>query len=389
MVKSAYMKASALIFVVAFFIVPVGCRTRSSHADERAASLKPICQVAFAQHAVCEEANNHALELMKAGSLEAATVIQDVSTGALIAFASSSPENARDGQLAPNSPVLPLSLNKLLVAVSWWDHNQPDLVFDCVRQPDPSQPPETVKMSVKEMVVSGCDRPGREIAVALRRSIGTDVLLADLRRFGFDAHPGTSPEPDFWGEVDQTFAAHLTPALAHTTLGPKVKDKDWADALSIGESHFVVTVLHISRFLQAVGNGGVMSAPIARRTTTLMEQRTQPTQVTRRIMKETTAARLQEAMREVVQRGSAQTIVDALNGTGWQIGGKTGTGPGPAPIGPQSDGWFAGLVFDPKGKPSFTVATYVRHGGRGAGKAASLSAEMARYLISVSSSSAR
>jgi len=244
-------------------------------------------------------------------------------------------------------------------------------------------------MSVKEMVVSGCDRPGREIAVALRRSIGTDVLLADLRRFGFDAHPGTSPEPDFWGEVDQTFEAHLTPALAHTTLGPKVKDKDWADALSIGESHFVVTVLHISRFLQAVGNGGVMSAPIARRTTTLMEQRTQPTQVTRRIMKETTAARLQEAMREVVQRGSAQTIVDALNGTGWQIGGKTGTGPGPAPIGPQSDGWFAGLVFDPKGKPSFTVATYVRHGGRGAGKAASLSAEMARYLISVSSSSAR
>jgi cell division protein FtsI/penicillin-binding protein 2 len=80
-------------------------------------------------------------------------------------------------------------------------------------------------------------------------------------------------------------------------------------------------------------------------------------------MKENTAVRLQTAMRDVVQRGSAQAIAHTLDGTGWHIGGKTGTGPGL--VGPQSDGWFAGLVFDPEGKARFTVATFVRHGGRG------------------------
>lgn len=48
---------------------------------------------------------------------------------------------------------------------------------------------------------------------------------------------------------------------------------------------------------------------------------------------------------------------------------------------PAYDGWFAGLVFDPQGKARFTVATYVRHGGRGGENAAIISAQLARYLI--------
>jgi cell division protein FtsI/penicillin-binding protein 2 len=98
-------------------------------------------------------------------------------------------------------------------------------------------------------------------------------------------------------------------------------------------------------------------------------------------LKETTAARLQTAMRGVVQRGSAQTIAHTLDGTGWQIGGKTGTGPGLGSTGPPYDGWFAGLVFDPQGKARFTVATYVRHGGLGGENAAIISAQLARFLI--------
>lgn len=86
-------------------------------------------------------------------------------------------------------------------------------------------------------------------------------------------------------------------------------------------------------------------------------------------------------MRAVVQRGSAQAIARTLDGTGWQIGGKTGTGPGPGTIGLQSDGWFAGLVFDPEGAARFTVATFVRLGGRGGENAAMISAQLARYLI--------
>jgi cell division protein FtsI/penicillin-binding protein 2 len=86
-------------------------------------------------------------------------------------------------------------------------------------------------------------------------------------------------------------------------------------------------------------------------------------------------------MLDAVRRGTAKSIAASLEGTGWQVGGKTGTGPGPAPIGPESDGWFAGLIFDPRGRARFTVATFVRHGGTGGGNAAKVSAELARHVI--------
>jgi cell division protein FtsI/penicillin-binding protein 2 len=143
-----------------------------------------------------------------------------------------------------------------------------------------------------------------------------------------------------------------------------------------------VTVLYTSRFLQAVGNKGMLLPSVARKEVSGADTSVaNAAAISRRLMKEDTAARLQTAMRDVVERDSAQAIVHVLDGTGWQIGGKTGTGPGPAPIGPQSDGWFAGLVFDPQGRPRFTVATFVRHGGRGGENAAMISAQLARYLI--------
>ena len=86
-------------------------------------------------------------------------------------------------------------------------------------------------------------------------------------------------------------------------------------------------------------------------------------------------------MRATVERGSAKSIASVLADTGWAIGGKTGTGPGPEGPGPQSDGWFAGLAFDPKGNPRFTVVTFVKHGGYGGGNAARISAEVARFVI--------
>ena len=92
-------------------------------------------------------------------------------------------------------------------------------------------------------------------------------------------------------------------------------------------------------------------------------------------MEENTAQRLQAALRDNVQRGTATSIAKALEGTPWQIGGKTGSG------GPQLDGWFAGLVFDPEGHARFTVATFVRHGGYGGGNGARISADVAAYII--------
>ena len=86
------------------------------------------CANALAQRAVCLAANKRALELMDASQLEAFSVVQDVRTGALVAFAASRPST-----LDVNTPVLPLSLSKLLLAASWWDNRQPDSSFGSAR----------------------------------------------------------------------------------------------------------------------------------------------------------------------------------------------------------------------------------------------------------------
>ena len=97
-------------------------------------------------------------------------------------------------------------------------------------------------------------------------------------------------------------------------------------------------------------------------------------------MDESTALRLQSAMRDTVQRGTARSIANTLAGTGWQIGGKTGSG-ALLRKGHLVDGWFAGLIFDPQQRARFTVATFVRSGGYGGENAAQISAALARYLV--------
>lgn len=105
-----------------------------------------------------------------------------------------------------------------------------------------------------------------------------------------------------------------------------------------------------------------------------------------RVLEPATAKQLGEAMIDTVKRGTADRISGALEGTGWMIGGKTGTGGRPgAPLN-QQDGCFAGLVFDNQGKARFTVATFVREGGTGGGNAAEISAAIARFLAIDSSS---
>jgi Penicillin binding protein transpeptidase domain len=345
-------------------------------ASKATSELATPCSRAIAQGAVCDEANKRAVELMNVRKLEAATAVFDVQTGALIAFAATSGPDAERKDVEPlkvTTPVLPLSLTKLFLAASWWDRGLPERSFDCIRN---AAPDKTEPMTIPDMIVIGCDLPGKQMAIALRKEIGTDGVLADLDRFGFGPKPKTSREDSFWAELPAEWKETLLPAVSYTLLNAETKDSDWADTFSLGETNFVVTILHVSRFLQAVGNNGMLLPPVARKETDSPVAKTPADP--RRIMKNTTAERLQTAMRDVVQRGSAQAIAHTLDGTGWQIGGKTGTGPGPAPIGPQSDGWFAGLVFDPQGKPRLTVATFVRRGGE---NAAIVSAQLARFVI--------
>jgi cell division protein FtsI/penicillin-binding protein 2 len=181
----------------------------------------------------------------------------------------------------------------------------------------------------------------------------------------------------FWGELAPEWRTRLSPSLATLSLNDKINDTDWANTLSLGETNMMVTGLHISRFLQAVGNDGVILRPVARSEHTTTQNKRD--NGARRVISTATARRLQAAMKDAVQRGTGREVASTLQRTGWQIGGKTGTGPNQ--IGPQSDGWFAGLIFDPKGKARFTVATFVRHGGRGGGNAARISAQLALFLI--------
>jgi hypothetical protein len=324
------------------------------------------CDNALAQGAVCEAANDRALGLMRAGNLEAITVVQDVKTGSLVAFAASARE-----KLDVTTAVLPLSIVKLMVAVMWWDREEASRLKL-----------ENSEQLLVDSLVPGNDNAGRRLASALREAIGTKAFLKELERYGFPARTNRGAgdrDEAFWAEAAPKWKARLAPALAYHSLGEQTSPKDWEDTLSLGEERFVVTALHLSRFLQAVGNGGVMASPVAK--DERMPRSTIPAP-TMRVVSEAAALKLQAAMRAAVERGTAKTAAPILAESGWRMGGKTGTGPEPGTraAGPRSDGWFAGLIFDPQGKARFTVVTYVKRGGFGGGNAARISAELAVFL---------
>jgi Penicillin binding protein transpeptidase domain len=325
------------------------------------------CAGALSKSAVCEAANNYALERMQEGKLEAILVMQDVRTGALVTFAASDP-----AEFDVTTELLPLSPVKLLAAASWLDH----------QGGHETNLPESEKV-LTDSIVSGNDNAGRQIASALREAVGTETVLQDLQRYGFPARENEVEKMDtkFWAELAPRWRERLVPAMSYHSLGKDITAKDWEDTLSIGERRFVATALHLSRFLQAVGNGGLMMAPVTRDEDSTSESGS-TNQAATRVMSESAALKLQMLMRGTVERGTAKSALPILAGSGWSMGGKTGTGPEPGTTdaGPRSDGCFAGLIFDPQGKARFTVVTFVKHGGFGGGNAARISAEVGVFI---------
>jgi cell division protein FtsI/penicillin-binding protein 2 len=336
----------------------------------------PPCPSSLAEGTVCAAASQRALEIIRAKKLEALSVVQDVRTGALVAFSASQPSD-----LDVNAQVCPLSLSKLFLCASWWDNLQPDSNFESAK-PNEKNSVHQSRVSVHEIIVGGSDFAGEQMAIALRKSVGTKTVLKDFKRYGLGQQGTPSRKGAFWAELSPTLKTRLLPASTYVSLGDETKDDEWAAALSIGEIDMRVTALHISRFLQAVGNHGVMLPPVARAEQSILSSA--PHDELRnsiRIMQERTARRFESAMRDCVERGTAKRIGRALENTGWQIGGKTGSGTALLPKGSQVDGWFAGLIFDPTGNARFSVATFVRSGGYGGENAAKISAELARFLI--------
>lgn len=317
---------------------------------------------------------------MRSKQVEAITVVQEVGTGALVVFAASKPSD-----LDVTTPMNPLSLSKLLLCASWWDHGQPDSNFDSTK-PNEQNYFSRSRVSVHDLIVTGSDFGGKQMAIALRKSVGTMDALEDFKRYGFGPRSVSERDDTFWYEIAGDWKTRLLPSRSYVSLNGETTNEEWADALSIGEMDMQVTALHVSRFLQAIGNDGVMLPPVARE-----EQFASPAPASPaphhehgnsiRVMQQSTAQRLQSAMRDCVQRGTAKRIARVLENTGWKIGGKTGSGTALLPKRSQLDGWFAGLIFDRKNKARFTIATFVRSGGLGGENAAMISAQLARWII--------
>jgi cell division protein FtsI/penicillin-binding protein 2 len=364
-------------------LLPLGIAllARSAAADASDPALvTSSCANAVTHSAVCIAANERALQIMREKRVEAITVIQQVDTGAVLVFAASQPSD-----LDVTTGVNPLSLSKLLLCASWWDNGRPDSNFDS-KNPNEQNAVSPARVSVHEILVNGSDFGGKQMAVALRKSVGTKIVLQDFKRYGFGPRTISSRDNTFWNEIVTDWKPRLVPSQAYVLLSDEMSDQEWADALSIGEIGMEVTALHVSRFLQAIGNDGVMLPPVAREeqftssgATSTAPRREHGKSI--QVMQQSTAQRLQSAMRDCVQRGTAKRIAKALENSGWKIGGKTGSGTALLPKRSQLDGWFAGLIFDRENKARFTVATFVRSGGLGGENAAMISAELARWLI--------
>jgi cell division protein FtsI/penicillin-binding protein 2 len=141
--------------------------------------------------------------------------------------------------------------------------------------------------------------------------------------------------------------------LSGISLAPDADDTEWGQVLSLGEDR-AVTPKQVSAFMRNIGVGGAG------------------------LFSEQTALRLRTALEGVVQRGTADTIKNALSGTGWRIGGKTGTGPGQC--GDHCDGWFASLLSD-KDKSRYVILVFIQGQGLGSGVAAHAAAAIAEYLV--------
>jgi hypothetical protein len=182
-------------------------------------------------------------------------------------------------------------------------------------------------MLVEDVLASGCDSGGGEMAQTLKREIGAAEVLADLRRYG----------------------------LEDLALKPDASDAEWASVLSLGEDKVTITPREASAFLREIGqrHGSILSPQ--------------------------TAYSLRAALDEVVQHGTAVGIKNSFGKSRWHIGGKTGTGPGQC--GDQCDGWFASLLSEGS-RPRYVILVFIRGRGLGGGVAAHTAVVVAKHLIS-------
>jgi len=366
------LAAAALLFLPGGGRAAVDAGAQAPAHPRPARAGAPGCAPASPASTLCPalvEAAEGALSARAAGGV---VLVQDVRTGAVLV-------NSAAGAAATETEA-PGSVWKLVLATLWWDQGLGDDGVRCtpeirvggqtIRTVSPSGPRAA---GVHEMLVVSCNTSAVRMALGLRERLGPAGLARELSRIGF---PVAAPGAAAGGRDDAFWAGAAAPATSPRRPDVALGDGDaagWA-ALGLGNRSVRVTPLHLSRFVQSIGNGGVMLAP------TLDASVAAAPPDGRRVMTAETAARLRSAMLDVVRRGTAAKAARALGGSAWRLGGKTGTLAHP---GRREDGWFAGLAFDAVGAPRYSVVVYLPEAGNGGGEPARLAANLTTRLAAL------
>jgi hypothetical protein len=330
---------------------------------------------------LCLDATRQAWELLRATDRRGAVVVQDVRTGALVAYASTGGPD--DPPLGLQEYAAPGSIWKLALAALWWEHSVPDQTMTCqseIRVNARSVIHNSEGFSIPrvnaptEMLVYSCNTTAVAMSLALRERLGEAAFQEGFRRFGVEPYArGEAPsgfQTDFWRTESDLWRRRMSPPPARIRLHPETSAQEWAQ-LAIGQGPIDVTPIHISQFIQAIGNGGVMVSP------TIEQAMAEENPDGRRVMSRETAEKLLGAMVEVVDRGTARSTRPVLEGLQWDLAGKTGTA---QVAGAADNGWFAGLILDPERIPRYTVVAFLMGGGPGGRLPAGIGAGMTRYF---------
>ncbi|HET6232857.1 MAG TPA: penicillin-binding transpeptidase domain-containing protein [Longimicrobiaceae bacterium] len=351
---------------------------REPHGWDQSDNLHPVGT--DMKLTLCSEPTREAWRLLNGQGREGAVIVQDVKTGALVAYAATGAPNQAPFGIKRYAP--PGSVFKLALSAVWWDHGLGDVHMPCPprvmagnRAIRNFESHEFANLEApREMLRVSCNTAAIQMAFIARQRLGVQPFIDQYRSFGFEPYsdkPAVDTQHDFWSTSSDAWAQRMSPPQARLRILSKYNLHEWA-LLAIGQGPVDVTPIAVSRFVQSIGNGGVMMQPSIEADRVAHEGR--------RVMKATTAAKLQEAMLEVVHKGTAVSVLPTLLGTGWDMGGKTGT----ADVAHQAtpDGWFAGLMFGPDGRAKYTVVVYVRKGGQGGRVPGAIAAGMTRYMAS-------
>ena len=165
------------------------------------------------------------------------------------------------------------SIWKLALAALWWEHGVPDTDMTCQSQIQVT-PRAVIRNSEgfsiprvnvpTEMLVYSCNTTAVAMSLELRERLGEAAFQEAFRRFGVLPYAqGEAPsgfQRDFWRTGSDEWRRRMSPPPARIRLSPQTSRQEWAQ-LAIGQGPIDVTPIHISRFLQAIGNGGVVLRP--------------------------------------------------------------------------------------------------------------------------------